>query len=122
MNYDASQGLRGAPPTGEKPDLYDSDRIKTGKFLRRGDVVPTDSYYLCASGCIRSKEGLFMLIQHAEGKSYILLWEPDTALKLQRSEVRDAKWVTAYELMRMSHGKELNPLKGSCDKIVELIR
>lgn len=172
--YDASRGLRGAPLTGEKLDLYDSNRIKTGKFMRRGDEVPPGGYYLCASGWIRSG-GLFLLTQRAEGKSYPLLWEPTgghvqsgedsltailreiheelglvlpgesaalvhsvrrehdfydawmfsvpepvAALRLQRSEVRDAKWVTASELIRMSRSGELHPLIDYCDKIVEL--
>ena len=39
-------------------------------------------------------------------------------LKLQRSEVRDAKWVTASELQRMSRAGELHPLIDYCNKVV----
>ena len=173
--YDASRGLRSAPLTGEKLDLYDASRTKTGEAIRRGDAVPPGSYYLCASGWIRSGDGRFLLTQRVEGKSYPLLWEPTgghvqagedsltailreireelglnlrgdpavlahsvrreldfydawpfrvsvpvTTLRLQRSEVRAAKWVTASELLGMSRTGELHPLIDYCDKIVEL--
>lgn len=56
-------------------DLYDKDRNKLDKIVKRGDRLEDDEYHLVINAWIRNSKGEFLITQRAPNKSFPYMWE-----------------------------------------------
>ena len=57
-------------------DLYDENRILTGRTHIRGDKIPEDCYHLVVHVWIRNREGKYLISQRSANRpAFPLLWE-----------------------------------------------
>ena len=57
-------------------DIYDADRVKTGRTHRRGDSIPPGDYHLIVHVWIRIPEGKYFITRRApEKEAFPLIWE-----------------------------------------------
>ncbi|KWZ78594.1 NUDIX hydrolase [Anaerococcus tetradius] len=59
----------------EELDLYDENRIRTGKTYIRGDVMPEGTYRLIVHLCIFDDSGRLLIQQRQKSKSMGGLWD-----------------------------------------------
>jgi len=56
-------------------DLYDKDRNKLDKVVKRGDKLNDDEYHLVVNAWIKNSNNEFLITQRLETKSHPLMWE-----------------------------------------------
>ncbi len=56
-------------------DLYDKDRNKLDKVVKRGDYLNDDEYHLVVNAWIKNSKGEFLITQRVENKPHPLMWE-----------------------------------------------
>ena len=56
-------------------DLYDKDRNKLEKIVKRGDYLNDDEYHLVVNAWIKNSKGEFLITQRSKNKSHPLMWE-----------------------------------------------
>ena len=77
-------------------DLYDKNRKKLNKVVKRGDYLNDNEYHLVINAWLKNKQGEFLITQRAANKSYAFKWEctGGSALKGETSKeaaVREVK-------------------------------
>lgn len=78
-------------------DVYDENRILTGRLQRRGDALESGVYHLVVFIWIQNSEGQFLLTKRSPNKGFPLLWETtggsalagDDSLTAAMREVRE---------------------------------
>ena len=55
-------------------DVYDINRKKTGKIIKRGDRLQKGEYHLFVQVWIMNSDGLFLSEQRSKNKTYPLVW------------------------------------------------
>ena len=55
-------------------DVYDINRRKTGKIIKRGQRLNTDEYHLFVQVWLINKEGLFLCQERSEKMTWPLMW------------------------------------------------
>lgn len=56
-------------------DLYDANKKKIGKIVKRGDCLNDDEYHIVVNAWIRNSEGKYLISQRTANKSHPLMWE-----------------------------------------------
>lgn len=56
-------------------DIYNADRIKTGKIIERGEYLNDDEYHIVVNAWILRKDGKYLISQRNEKKTHPLMWE-----------------------------------------------
>lgn len=56
-------------------DLYDKNRKKLKKVVKRGDKLNDDEYHLVVNAWIKNSKNEFLITQRAATKSYAFMWE-----------------------------------------------
>lgn len=56
-------------------DLYDKNRNKLNKVVKRGDTLSDDEYHLVVNAWVKNKNNEFLITQRAAHKSHPLMWE-----------------------------------------------
>lgn len=56
-------------------DLYDKNRNKLNKMVKRGDKLTDDEYHLVVNAWIKNSNNEFLITQRSENKSHPLMWE-----------------------------------------------
>ena len=56
-------------------DVYDKDRNKTGKIVKRGDKLNDNEYHLVVNVWIKNSKNEFLITQRSENKKHPLMWE-----------------------------------------------
>ena len=56
-------------------DVYDRNRIYTGKTHRRGDLIPEGDYHLVVHACIQNTDGRILLTKRCAEKGFPHKWE-----------------------------------------------
>lgn len=56
-------------------DLYDKNRNKLEKCIRRGEKLKDGEYHLVINAWIKNKEGKFLITQRAANRSFAYMWE-----------------------------------------------
>ncbi len=56
-------------------DLYDKNRTKLSKVIKRGDKLNDDEYHLVVNAWIKNDKDEFLITQRAANKTNPLLWE-----------------------------------------------
>ena len=56
-------------------DLYDKERNKINKIVKRGDKLNDDEYHLVVNSWIKNDKNEFLITQRSENKSHPLMWE-----------------------------------------------
>ena len=86
-------------------DLYDKERNKLNKIVKRGDKLQDDEYHIVINAWIRNSKNEFLITQRAANKTYAFMWEctGGSALKGETSldaAVREAKEELGIEVDR----------------------
>ena len=55
-------------------DLYDKDRNKLLKAVKRGDKLADDEYHIVINAWIKNQQGEFLIAQRSANKIYPLMW------------------------------------------------
>ena len=90
-------------------DIYDFDRRKTGRTIRRGELVGPDEYHLVVQVWIRNSRGEWLISRRAPGKSEPLKWEPTGGSVLAGEESLEG----ALREVREELGVTLDPDRGT---------
>lgn len=56
-------------------DLYDENRNKLDRVVKRGEILKDTEYHLVVNAWIKNKKNEFLITQRAEHKSHPLMWE-----------------------------------------------
>ncbi len=56
-------------------DLYDKDRNKLDKVVKRGDKLNDDEYHLVVNAWIKNDKNEFLIAQRSPNKAHPLMWE-----------------------------------------------
>lgn len=56
-------------------DLYDENRNKLNKIVKRGDILEDNEYHIVVNAWIKNKNNEFLITQRNENKSHPLMWE-----------------------------------------------
>ena len=57
-------------------DIYDKNRIKTGRTIERGQPMTENEYHIVVQVWIRNSNGQWLISRRSPGKSMPLKWEP----------------------------------------------
>lgn len=60
---------------GELWDVYDENRVKTGRLHRRGDYLKPGEYHLVVHVWMRNRQGKFLITKRAPNKGFPNMWE-----------------------------------------------
>ena len=56
-------------------DLYDKDKNKINKVVKRGDKLNDDEYHLVVNSWIKNDKNEFLITQRSANKTHPLMWE-----------------------------------------------
>lgn len=56
-------------------DLYDKDKNKLNKVVKRGDKLKEDEYHLVVNAWIKNDKGEFLISRRSKNKPHPLMWE-----------------------------------------------
>ena len=56
-------------------DLYDKNRKKINKTVKRGDPLQDDEYHLVVNAWIKNDKNEFLITQRSENKKFAFMWE-----------------------------------------------
>jgi len=71
-------------------DIYDENKIKTGKIVKRGDALNNNEYHLVINAWIRNSDNKFLITQRSANKKHPLMWECTGGSALQGETSLDA--------------------------------
>lgn len=94
-------------------DLYDRDRNKLSKVVKRGDKLLDNEYHLVINAWIRNKKGEFLITQRASNKSHPLMWECTGGSALKGESSLDAAVREVKEELGIDVSKSKAKLIGS---------
>lgn len=92
----------------EQWDVYDENRVLTGRLHRRGDPLGAGEYHLAVHVWQRNAAGEFLLTQRAPNKGFPNLWECTGGSAL----AGDDSLTAALREVREETGLTLDPTKG----------
>lgn len=90
-------------------DVYDFNRQRTGRTIRRGELMAADEYHLVVQVWIRNRRGQWLISRRAPGKSHPLQWEPTGGSVLAGEDSLDGALREAREEL----GIALDPARGT---------
>lgn len=56
-------------------DLYNANKEKLGKVVKRGDYLKDDEYHIVVNAWIKNSEGKYLISQRTANKTHPLMWE-----------------------------------------------
>lgn len=71
-------------------DLYDKNKNKLNKIVKRGDKLNDDEYHLVVNSWIKNDKNEFLITQRSPNKSHPLMWECTGGSALKGEESIDA--------------------------------
>lgn len=89
-------------------DLYDENRILTGKLHRRGEILPKGYYHLVAHVWVVNADGKFLITKRSSEKGFPNMWECTGGSAL----AGDDSMTAALREVREETGLILEPEKG----------
>lgn len=101
-------------------DLYDKDRNKLKKIVKRGDYLSDDEYHLVVNAWIKNSKGEFLITQRNANKSHPLMQEctggsavkGETSLKAALREVKEELGVDLSDCENTFIGSTLRYYEG----------
>ena len=89
-------------------DLYDENKNKLDKVVKRGDKLNDNEYHLVVNVWIKNENNRYLISQRSENKKHPLLWECTGGSAIKNESSIDAAIREAKEEL----GIELNKLEG----------
>ena len=108
-------------------DLYDKDRNKLNKIVKRGDYLNDNEYHLVINAWIKNKNNEFLITQRSRNKSHPLMWEctggsalmGETSLEAAIREVNEETGIDVSNSKSKFLGSTLRYYKG-CPDILDV--
>ncbi len=94
-------------------DLYDKERNKLNKVVKRGDYLQDDEYHLVVNAWIRNLNNEFLITQRSANKSYAFKWECTGGSALKGESSLEAAIREVKEELGIDVSKCPNKLIGS---------
>lgn len=94
-------------------DLYDENRNKLNKIVKRGDKLAAGEYHIVINAWIRNSKNEFLISQRAASKTYAFIWECTGGSALKGETSLDAAIREIKEELGISVNKENGELLGS---------
>lgn len=108
-------------------DLYDKDKNKLNKIIRRGDKLDNGEFHLVVNAWIKNSKGQFLISQRAAHRTHPLMWEctggsaicGETSLSAAIRELKEELGVEVEEKDGRYIGSTLRYYP-NCDDILEV--
>jgi len=100
-------------------DLYDKDRNKINKVVKRGEYLSDDEYHIVVNVWIRNSNNEFLITQRSENKSHPLMWECTGGSALSGETSLEAAIREVKEELGIDISKCKNKLIGSKNRYYE---
>ena len=108
-------------------DIYDENRNKLNKVVKRGDKLEDNEYHLVVNAWIKNSKNEFLITQRAEWKSHPLMWEctggsalkGETSLEAAIREIKEELGVDIDKKSAKLIGSTLRYYKG-CPDILDV--
>ncbi len=94
-------------------DLYDRNRNKLEKIVKRGDKLNDDEYHLVVNAWVRNSKNEFLITQRAASKKYAFMWECTGGSALRGEDSIDAAVREIKEELGIDVDKSKGKLVGS---------
>ena len=94
-------------------DLYDKERNKLNKIVKRGDKLQDDEYHIVINAWIRNSKNEFLITQRAANKKYAFMWECTGGSALKGETSLDAAVREVKEELGLEVDRENGQLLGS---------
>jgi isopentenyldiphosphate isomerase len=94
-------------------DLYDKDRLKLNKIVKRGDKLEEGEYHLVVNVWIKNSNNEFLIAQRSANKSFPFMWECVGGSALSGEDSIDAAIREAKEELGVDLNKEDGKLVGT---------
>lgn len=94
-------------------DLYNENKEKIDKTVKRGDRLNDDEYHIVVNAWIKNKEGKFLISQRTANKSHPLMWETTGGSILKGETSIEGALREAKEELNVALKKEEGILVGS---------
>jgi isopentenyldiphosphate isomerase len=94
-------------------DLYDENKNKLNKTVKRGDYLEDNEYHLVVNVWIKNKNNQFLISQRNEHKSHPLMWETTGGSVLKGETTLDGALREAKEELNVDLNKKDGKLIGS---------
>ena len=94
-------------------DLYDENRNKLDKVVKRGDKLEDNEYHLVVNAWIKNSDNKFLITQRAAHKSHPMMWECTGGSALKGESSLDAAVREIKEELGIKIDKENAKLIGS---------
>ena len=91
-------------------DIYDENRVKTGKTVRRGQPMAQDEYHLVVHVWIKNSNGQYLISKRTPNKTFPLMWESTGGSATTGENSLEA----ALREVKEEIGITLNPNMGKC--------
>lgn len=91
-------------------DIYDENRVLTGRTHRRGDFLKEGDYHLTVHIWIRNRDGEFLLTKRSPNKGFPNMWEATGGSAL----AGDDSLTAAIREVHEETGLKLDPTNGKC--------
>lgn len=98
---------------GELWELYDKDKNKINKIVKRGDKLNDDEFHIVVNVWIKNKNNEFLITQRSINKSFPLIWETTGGSALLGEDSIDAAIREVKEELNISLKKEDAKLIGT---------
>lgn len=89
-------------------DLYDKDRNKLEKVVKRGDKLQDDEYHLVVNAWIKNSKNEFLITRRSANKAHPLMWECTGGSAIKGESSLQA----ALREVKEELGVEVNPETG----------
>lgn len=100
-------------------DLYDKNKNKINKTIKRGEKLNDDEYHLVANAWIKNNDGEFLITQRSENKAHPLMWECTGGSVIQGEDSLDGAIREVKEELGISVDKSTAKFMGSALRYYE---
>lgn len=100
-------------------DLYDKDRNRLNRTVKRGERLKDDEYHIVVNAWLKNKKGEYLISQRSANKKHPLMWECTGGSVLKDEDSMDAAIREVKEELGITIDKEKGTLIGTTTRYYE---